>query len=129
MPATDMSNSSSHTQADENAIASDYDDSDTDSSQSLLGGHGTDYQQQSLYNGTDIVPRPEPSADRERRKSFIREDEDPLQIDIPVNKKKEMPGWRSLPFKSQLAIITIARLAEPLVQTSLRVSSLSQPPD
>lgn len=116
------SHSSSDTQVNDLALNSDY-DSDTDSSQSLLA-HGTDYEQQSLYNGTDIVPHPEPSADRARRKSFIQEDEDPLQIDIPVNRRREMAGWSDLPFKSQLAILTVARLAEPLVQTSLRVSLL-----
>jgi hypothetical protein len=31
--------------------------------------------------------------------------------------------WSSLPHKGQLAILTAARLAEPLVQTSLRVST------
>lgn len=93
--------------------------SDSDSSQSLL--HGTDYPQQSLYHGTDIVKRPEPTSDRERRKSFIQEDEDPLQIDISLKKKKENVTWMSLPHKSQLAILTVARLSEPLVQTSLRV--------
>lgn len=111
-----MSNTSSHTQVDDDQY-----DSDSDSSQSLLA-HGTDYPQQSLYNGTDITPRPEPAADRARRKSFIQEDEDPLQIDIPVKKKNETVTWMSLPHKSQLAILTVARLAEPLVQTSLRVS-------
>lgn len=113
-----MSSSSSSTQRD-NAVASDY-ESDTDSSQSLLA-HGTDYEQQNLYHGTDIHPRPEPLVDRERRKSFIQEDEDPLQIDPGLKKKKGYVGWRDLPNKSQLAILTTARLAEPLVQTSLRV--------
>lgn len=98
-------------------------ESDSDSSQSLLA-HGTDYEQQSLYNGTDIVRRPEPASDRARRKSFIQDDEDPLQIDIPVKKKHEIVTWRSLPHKSQLAILTVARLSEPLVQTSLRVGSV-----
>jgi CRISPR/Cas system-associated endoribonuclease Cas2 len=114
-----MSNSSSHTHVDNYAVSDS--DSDTDSSQSLLA-HGTDYQQQSIYHGTDITPRPEPAVDRERRKSFIQEDEDPLQIDLPVKKKKEYVGWRDLPNKTQLAILTVARLSEPLVQTSLRVS-------
>ena len=116
-----MSSSRSSTPND-NAIVSDY-ESDTDSSQSLLA-HGTDYEQQSLYHGTTTNPRPEPAVDRERRKSFIQEDEDPLQIDPGLKKKKEYVGWRSLPNKSQLAILTVARLAEPLVQTSLRVSSI-----
>lgn len=31
-------------------------------------------------------------------------------------------GWMSLPHKGQLAVLTIARLSEPLVQTSLQVN-------
>lgn len=115
-----MSSSSSSDNGDEAAVDNAY-DSDTESSQSLIA-HGTDYEQQNLYSGTDITPRPEPAADRIRRKSFIQEDEDPLQIDLGLKKKKEYVGWRDLPNKSQLAILTVARLAEPLVQTSLRVS-------
>jgi hypothetical protein len=115
-----MSNSSSNTEVDDNAAINDY-DSDSDSSQSLLA-HGTDYRRESFYNGTHITPRPEPTSDRARRKSFIQEDEDSLQIDIPVKRKKETVTWMSLPHKSQLAILTVARLSEPLVQTSLRVS-------
>lgn len=83
--------------------------------------HGTDYQEQALAH-----PHHEPSYDRARRRSFIEEDEDPLQIEPPTMKKKdENVTWSSLPHKSQLAILTIARLSEPLVQTSLRVGHLS----
>lgn len=78
-------------------------------------------------HGTDYIPRNgscEPAFDRERRKSLIEDDEDPLQIELPTTKKKEETvTWSSLPKKSQLAILTVARLAEPLVQTSLRVST------
>lgn len=34
-------------------------------------------------------------------------------------------GWRDLPRKKQLIVITLARLSEPLVQTSLQVMSLT----
>lgn len=90
--------------------------SDTDT---LSSPHGTDYHER------DPIKHNEPSFDRARRKSFIEEDigEDPFQIEPPTTKKKEEPvTWSSLPHKSQLAILTIARLSEPLVQTSLRVS-------
>jgi hypothetical protein len=118
----DMSNFPKDTQVNEYPAIRDSDsDSESDSSQSLLA-HGTDYPHQSLYNGTSIKPRREPSFDRARRKSFIEEDEDPLQLDTPEKKKKEIVTWSSLPHKSQLAILTVARLSEPLVQTSLRVS-------
>ena len=58
------------------------------------------------------------------------DDGDSLQIDIeplpPREEKKDPPvTWRSLPNKRQLAILVIARLSEPLVQSSLRVSLLS----
>jgi hypothetical protein len=78
--------------------------------------HGTDYQPPGL-----ISPK-EPSSDRSRRRSFIEEDDDPLQVDIPVREeKKEVPvTWMSLPRKGQLAILVTARLSEPLVQSSLR---------
>lgn len=42
---------------------------------------------------------------------------------------KKPIAWRDLPRKQQLIIITLARLSEPLVQTSLQVSpSTSTPP-
>lgn len=42
---------------------------------------------------------------------------------IESEKKKEEPvTWRSLPHRRQLIILTLARLSEPLVQTSLQVS-------
>lgn len=35
--------------------------------------------------------------------------------------KEEDVTWMSLPHKSQLAVLTMARLSEPMVQTSLQV--------
>lgn len=35
--------------------------------------------------------------------------------------KEEVVTWRSLPHRKQLIILTLARLSEPLVQTSLQV--------
>jgi hypothetical protein len=90
---------------------------DTQSEVSYGSVHGTDYQGQN---------RGEPSSDRARRKSFIEQDEEPLQIEPPTMKKKdETVSWMDLPCKSQLAILTLARLSEPLTQTSLRVRTLS----
>ena len=41
-----------------------------------------------------------------------------------LEKKTEEPvTWASLPHRSQLIILTLARLSEPLVQTSLQVCS------
>jgi hypothetical protein len=94
---------------------SDYDAESERSEEASL--HGTDYEEtnRTFHNGV--------SYDRARRRSFIEEDEDPLQIEPPTMKSNvEKPvTWMSLPRKSQLAILTIARLSEPLVQTSLRV--------
>lgn len=91
------------------------DDDNSQSSKSSVAVHGTDYHNDQHH--------PEPSSDRARRKSFIEEDEDELQIEPPTKKKEETVTWSSLPCKSQLAILTMARLSEPLVQTSLRVRS------
>jgi hypothetical protein len=64
------------------------------------------------------------SYDPERRNSFASEDGDPLLLEIPTRtvEKEKLVSWMSLPRKSQLAILTLARLSEPLVQSSLRVS-------
>ncbi|KAK6607608.1 major facilitator superfamily transporter [Botrytis cinerea] len=59
----------------------------------------------------------------QRRESVIEEENnEDLQIEIPATEpEKEGPvAWGSLPHKRQLAILTCARLSEPLVQTSLR---------
>lgn len=39
------------------------------------------------------------------------------------NEKEEKVTWASLPHRRQLIILTLARLSEPLVQTSLQVGS------
>ncbi|KAF7861449.1 hypothetical protein EAF04_008014 [Stromatinia cepivora] len=59
----------------------------------------------------------------QRRESVIEEENnEDLQIEIPATEpEKEGPvAWSSLPHKRQLAILTCARLSEPLVLTSLR---------
>lgn len=40
-------------------------------------------------------------------------------------KVEEKVTWMSLPCKKQLIVLTLARLSEPLVQTSLQVSLLN----
>lgn len=94
-------------------------DSDSDSNDLIVTAvHGTDYNQPS--------PRSEPAHDRARRRSFIEQDEESLQLDVrPKKVKKAVVTWSSLPHKHQLAILTIARFSEPLVQSSLRVGSSS----
>ena len=66
-----------------------------------------------------ILPRPSSIA---RHASFLDEDEAPPTSPSPPT-KQDKPGpvaWRDLPKKSQLAILTLARLSEPLTQTSLQ---------
>lgn len=59
-----------------------------------------------------------------RRASFVEEDEEqPLSTAAAINaeaKSKDTPvTWMSLPKKGQLAVLTIARLSEPLSERSL----------
>ncbi|KIW12300.1 hypothetical protein PV08_09577 [Exophiala spinifera] len=60
-----------------------------------------------------------------RRHSFIDEEEDPVAATVAVNAasststKVEAVTWSSLPKKGQLAVLTIARLSEPLTERSL----------
>lgn len=44
-------------------------------------------------------------------------------------KKNKVVSWMDLPKKKQLIVITMTRLSEPLVQTSLQVSHVPIPPD
>ena len=69
-----------------------------------------------------ILPRPSSIA---RHASFLDEDGAAPPSPSPSYKptKQSKPGpvaWRDLPKKSQLAILTLARLSEPLTQTSLQ---------
>lgn len=96
--------------------------SDTESS--LSDGrspHSTDDTDQSLQD------QHEPPYDRARRRSYIEEDEDPMQLEPLIVKKEESVTWASLPHKIQLAILVFARFSEPLVNTSLRVSCFPPP--
>ena len=59
-----------------------------------------------------------------RHASFLDKDEAPPTFPSPshIPIEQDRPGpvaWRDLPKKSQLAILTLARLSEPLTQTSL----------
>jgi hypothetical protein len=88
-------------------------------------GGGDEYGGQ--HQKSLVKPRNYSSFEAERRMSFVDdldEDDEPLRIEIPVRtEEKEKPvTWASLPRKSQLAILVLARLSEPLVQSSLRVS-------
>ncbi len=43
-------------------------------------------------------------------------------LKVKIKRKHEVVGWMDLPRKGQLTVLTLARLSEPLVQTSLQVS-------
>lgn len=69
-----------------------------------------------------MLPRPSSIA---RHASFLDGDElpptSPPPSDPPTKQDKPGPvAWRDLPRKSQLALLTLARLSEPLTQTSLQ---------
>lgn len=75
-----------------------------------------------LSNRPSLAPGISTTA---RRPSFIDEEEDPIgpaaaTNDLTEGSKKEGPvTWMSLPKKGQLAVLTIARLSEPLTERSL----------
>ncbi|OJD24193.1 hypothetical protein ACJ73_04450 [Blastomyces percursus] len=111
-----------------------YENTDADSSSSLegLSGDTTDPHGhllgQSGFNGR-IRRGHSPavlqlSSSRDRQPPFAEVDEtSAANVVGPIgnNQDDEKPvSWRSLPNKSQLAILTIARLSEPLTQTSLQ---------
>ncbi|KAI9834397.1 MAG: hypothetical protein M1819_003008 [Sarea resinae] len=60
----------------------------------------------------DLIPSQSPNGNL----PLIEEDEQPET----VPPKEEAVTWRSLPRRDQLAILTMARLSEPLTQTSLQ---------
>jgi hypothetical protein len=64
------------------------------------------------HEGSTAVPSPEPSpAPSPRAAASVKAGD---AANGPV-------AWRDLPRKDQLAVITLARVSEPLVQTSLQV--------
>jgi Major Facilitator Superfamily len=56
-----------------------------------------------------------------RQSSFVDEDEEPITTTVVSPKVQSEPPvtWSSLPKKGQLAILTLARLSEPLAERSL----------
>jgi hypothetical protein len=74
------------------------------SRQPQSGDTGRVSHEMTTNNGDDA-----PSADREAGTDEQKED------------SKKPVAWKDLPRKDQLIIITLARLSEPIVQTSLQV--------
>ena len=99
-------------------------DSDNDTLDDI-DNRGSDHSGQSgdnSFSDAQDQHHSQPSSDLARQRSLSEEDEGPLQIGIPIKEKEKPVTWMSLPQKDQLAILTMARLSEPLVQSSLRVS-------
>jgi hypothetical protein len=90
----------------------------------LAANAETDKAEQSQNARTRRPPlglTPTPSGYPPRRHSFIDEEEQP-QVNEPESsaRAKETPvTWMSLPQKAQLAVLTLARLSEPLSERSL----------
>lgn len=79
-----------------------------------------------------LLPTGEPASRNGTQLPVIRNDgvaaedglvggQDPAQPAELEKVKEEPVTWASLPHRSQLIILTLARLSEPLVQTSLQV--------
>ena len=66
---------------------------------------------------------PSPSSQNQRKShrfSFAEESEPSTNPSTPPPEEEKPVTWRSLPKKGQLAIMALARLCEPLTQTSLQ---------
>lgn len=75
-------------------------------------------------HGAVLHPEPETST-RSQSPTTGGDDDDDDVGEHPLgqhkqNKPKELVAWRDLPRKQQLVVITLTRLSEPLVQTSLQ---------
>jgi len=72
-------------------------------------------------NNREIRPQLSPYLLQGRRPSFIEEDEQPIPSESTIERGKDQAPvtWMSLPQKGQLAILTLARLSEPLSERSL----------
>ncbi|KMU84212.1 hypothetical protein CIHG_01998 [Coccidioides immitis H538.4] len=66
------------------------------------------------------------SPSRPRRRYSYNEEDETTALDGAEGPSAKPVSWRSLPKKGQLAIITVARLAEPLAQTSLQAYMFHQ---
>lgn len=83
-----------------------------------------DSAETAILNGNSRRARPRPAPVDTNHRRFPSADEDVSDSDHgegPEQPEQEKPvTWSSLPKKGQLAILTFARLSEPLTQTSLQ---------
>ncbi|MCJ1354807.1 MAG: hypothetical protein MMC33_004797 [Icmadophila ericetorum] len=84
----------------------------------LPKGEDEDQQAPTRPSITNVIPRPSGMG---RRLSFINDESQPPPTLASNEKVKEKQvSWKDLPNKRQLTILTLARLSEPLTQTSLQ---------
>jgi len=102
--------------------------SDTDSEKSLLSD--SDAPERARRHPRERPQPPLPHAEHEPRPVTSTEESDGrAEAQMPAsNDDAVQVAWRHLPRKDQLIVITLARLSEPLVQTSLQVIIPSNPP-
>ncbi|KAK1828184.1 major facilitator superfamily domain-containing protein [Podospora conica] len=94
--------------------------SDTDSEKSLLSDSDAPASARGhpRENSQPLLPRAEHEP---RPGSSIPESDGCAEAQLPVSNEDAVHvSWRDLPRKDQLIVITLARLSEPLVQTSLQ---------
>jgi hypothetical protein len=77
------------------------------------------------HNGTQEYASIRPADEQPHnsgvlRLSSVEQGSTPTALETQKKKQKEVVTWMSLPHKRQLAVLTAARLSEPLVQTSLQ---------
>ena len=115
-----------HFSAREGIALQDFADSESARPRNLTVGPGRDYDDESdnedlrseektLLPQPDLLQRP---SSIDRRLSYVEEDEARPPVSLP--RKPKLVSWSDLPHKGQLAILTMARLSEPLTQTSLQ---------
>lgn len=97
--------------------------SDTDSEKSLLSD--SDAPEPARRRPREPPQLPLLDAEHEPRPATLAEESNGrAEAQMPASNDDAVPvSWRHLPRKDQLIVITLARLSEPLVQTSLQVGS------
>lgn len=107
-----MSSPSKQTQIDSYGTIHSNDSGSDNDSRSDSGGRGSPLVYGTNYNGAHN--HAVSTYDLARRSSFIEENEDPLQIDVPTRgEKKDVPvTWMSLPSKRQLLILAVSDIAK-----------------
>lgn len=91
---------------------------ENDVSQRLLASGGPSTPESTSDSDNDASSRSStPVGGRGKKNKKTSKEEEP--------KRQETVRWRDLPEKGQLTVLTLARLSEPLVQTSLQVCSSS----